>query len=240
MSKINKLVLFDIDKTLIKSTKAHFEAFRVAFKKVYGVNAEVDTVNYDGMTDQQIIIKVLKNKGLNEADIMPRLQECMTAMSNFFNQAVTKEEIVLLGGVRELLKELDKQDLIMGLVTGNLEQIARGKLRKAGIEGYFKVGGFGSDHVDRAQLIRIAVGEASQNFNFQNENTVFVFGDTPKDIRAAKEGGAKAIGVTTGIHNKEQLMEAGADIVLENLKDKCRILEILEIAISGVEKKNLK
>jgi phosphoglycolate phosphatase-like HAD superfamily hydrolase len=189
------------------------------------------------MTDQQIIIEVLKKKGLNEVDIRPRLGECTKVMSDSFSQAFSSEEITILDGVPELLEKLTRQGFLMGLVTGNLESIARGKLKKAGIEGFFKVGGFGSDHIDRAELVRIAIREAEENFNFQPDNNVFLFGDAPQDMKAAKEGGAKAIGVTTGIYTREQLEEAGANIVLANLKDKNKILEVLEMFGPGQKRK---
>ena len=229
MPSMNKLVLFDVDKTLVKSTKGHPNAFRSAIKEVYGVDANIDSINYEGMTDQQIILEVLLKKGLSEDDIKLKLQECMNLMSEHFSQAIGKEEIRPMAGVRELLDELNKHHLIMGLVTGNVEKIARIKLSRAGLEKYFKVGGFGSDHINRAELVKLAIKEAKEKFKLPDGKIVFVIGDTPKDIKAAVEGGAIAVGVATGIHTKEELNEAGAHAVLKNLQDKNKVLEVLEI-----------
>ncbi len=116
----------------------------------------------------------------------------------------------------------------MGLVTGNLEPIARGKLNKIGINHYFKIGGFGNDDVNRTNLVKIAIRRAEENFNFQFDNNVFLLGDAPQDMKAGKDMEIETIGVTTGIYSKEQLENAGAKFILGNLKDKNKILKIIE------------
>lgn len=234
---MNKLVLFDIDKTLTKSSKGHREAFRNAFIKVYGVDTGIDIINPDGMTDTQIIIDVMKKVGLGEQEVRSKLAECIQAMSEYFEGAVVNEEISTLEGVPSLLEELKRQGVLMGLVTGNLEAIARGKLEKAGIDHYFEVGGFGSDNTDRVELVRKAVKDAETRFAFPKEGQVFLVGDTPKDIAAGKEAGVATIGVATGAFSKEQLSGAGANFAVENLNDKSRIFEILGLASEGQERK---
>jgi len=224
---INKLVLFDIDKTLIKGSRAHSAAFSKAFRKVYGIATNIDIINHHGMTDQQIIIEVLKKNGLDEQTIKLKLEKCIRTMSKSFDEMVKDDEIVVLEGVRELLEELDKNNILMGLVTGNLEPIARSKLKKVGLNHYFKVGGFGSDDINRTNLVKIAIKRAKKNFDSKPNNNVFLFGDAPREIKAGKEVGVKTIGVTTGIYSKEQLKNAGADFIFENLKDTNEILKII-------------
>jgi len=225
---MSKLVLFDIDKTLIKGSKAKDDiAFPQAFEKVYGVEATIDITNSHGMTDQQIIIEVLKKKGLNEKTIKSKLEECMKVMVDTFNKLIDSDEIIVLEGVRELLEILDKNNFLMGLVTGNLEPIARGELKKVGLNHYFKVGGFGSDDINRTNLVKLAIKRAEENFNFKFDDNVFLFGDAPQDMSAGKEARVNTVGITTGIYSKEQLEGAGADFILENLKDTNRVLEII-------------
>jgi len=224
---MNKLILFDIDRTLILSSRAHHKAFSEAFKKVYGVDTNIDIINHHGMTEQQVIIEVLKKNGLNEQKIKSKLKECMKIMIDSFKESIDNDEIILLDGVRGLLEELEENDFLIGLVTGNLEEIARGKLKKVGINHYFKVGGFGNDDIDRVNLVKLAIKRAEENFNFKSNNNVFLFGDTPHDIKAGKKVGVKTIGVTTGIYSKEQLKNANADVVLENLKDTNKILKLI-------------
>ena len=224
---INKLVLLDIDRTLISSTKSHRAAFSDAFKIVYGVNTNIDIINHHGMTDQEIIIEVLKKNGLEERTIKSKLEQCIERMIDSFNKIIESEEIIVLDGVKDLLKELDQRNLLMGLVTGNLESIARGKLKKSGLNHYFKIGGFGSDDINRTRLVKIAIERAEKHFDFKSNNNVFLFGDAPQDMKAGKEANVKTIGVTTGIYSREQLENAGADFILESLKDTNKILEII-------------
>jgi phosphoglycolate phosphatase len=226
---MNKLALFDIDKTLIKRSKnrSHAAAFSKAFKEIYGIDTTIDIINHHGMTDQQIIIDVLKKNGLDDQTIKSKLRECIKAVISSFNKLIGADEIIVMDGVPELLKELKEYDVLMGLVTGNLEPIARAKLKKAGLNSYFKVGGFGSDAICRTELTRLAIKKAEEKFCFKADNNVFLFGDTPQDIKAGKGAGTITLGVATGIYSKEQLENAGADFVLENLKGVDKVLKII-------------
>lgn len=224
---MDKLVLFDIDKTLIKTTKAHGAVFSETFNKVYGIDTNIDIIEHHGMTDLQIVFEVLKKNGLDEATIKSKLEEYIKVVLSSFRERINKEEIILLDGVRELLDELNKKDVLMGLVTGNLEPVAEIKLKMVGLNDYFKVGGFGSDDVNRTNLVKIAIKKAEDNFNFKFNNNVFLIGDTPRDMKAGKEAGVKTIGVMTGIYLEGQLKEGGADFVLPDLKNKEEILKII-------------
>lgn len=224
---IDKLVLFDIDRTLIKGSRGHKIAFSEAFKKVYGVDTTIDIINHHGITDQQIIIEVLKKNELDEPTIKSKLEECLKEMIDSFDKIVDGDKIIVLEGVQELLEELNKNNILMGLVTGNLEPIARGKLKKVSLDRYFKVGGFGSDDINRTNLVKLAIKRAEENFDFRSNNNVFLFGDAPQDMKAGKEAGVKTVGVTTGIYSKEQLENVDADFIFENLKDTNKVLKII-------------
>lgn len=224
---MDKLALFDVDSTLVKSSKGHKAAFSEAFRKVYGVDTNIKVVNYHGMTDQQIIVEVLKKSGLAEKEIKTKLKRCMDVIVEYFEKNIEHDNIAATEGARELLEELDRLDVLMGLVTGNLEPIAMGKMKKAGLDSYLKVGGFGSDHIKRSELVRIAIKKAEEKFGFDFKDNVFLFGDTPNDVRAGKLAGVKTIAIATGIYPKDQLEKEQADFVLENLKDKNKIIKII-------------
>ncbi len=220
-----KLVLFDIDGTIMDWPQEHKDSFGVAAKKVFGLN-DFKMVGGMGWTEQQIITESLKAAGLEEATIKAKMPEIMDAMAEYFEGQIVKVEI--LPGAIDFLKALDKEGVLMGCVTGNLERIARAKLKKAGINDYFKLGGFGNDHISRTELVKLAIKRAQENFGFKLDNNVFSVGDAPSDMRAGREGGAfKCIGITTGIYSEEQLKEAGADFVFENLLEKDKILKII-------------
>ncbi|XP_068664609.1 uncharacterized protein [Aristolochia californica] len=134
------------------------------------------------------------------------------------------EGLEVLPGVNALLDALSsKKNVVVGLVTGNLEEFAWMKMEGLGIRKYFTVpniGGFGSDHSDRGQLVKIAAERAEKLVPGGFDLRVHV-GDTPSDIRAAEFGGALAVGVCTGIFTKEDLLQAGTGsaVILPNLAE---------------------
>jgi len=222
---MNNLVLFDIDLTLIGRSQCHHDAFSYAFKKVYNVDVDIRIINYGGMTDPNIAVEVLKKIGLNEDTILLKLDECMDTIVDYFQKNVKKDTIPILKGVMELLELLNENGILLGLITGNLEPIAWGKLKAIRLDHYFKLGGFGSDDANRTELVKIAVKKAEDDFNFNGKT--FVIGDTPKDIKAGFEAGTITIGVATGTFSKEELKDSGADFVFDNLKDKNAILDVI-------------
>ena len=226
-NKLKRLVFFDIDNTLIQSSSGHIQALLECIKDVYGIEASINAINHHGMTDQEIIVLLLEKYGVDNGTIQLHLNACVECMPLKYAEIVKSEDIVMLGGVFELLASLDQNGFILGLVTGNLEKIARAKLKKIGINHFFKMGGFGSDHINRTELAKIAIQRAKDRFNIQPHSKTFLFGDTPSDIKAARAAGSTAVGVATGIYAAEQLQSAGADKVLQNLEDAEAILKFL-------------
>lgn len=226
---MKKLVLFDIDHTLLNSSEVHIQAFSEAFKVVYGVDTHIYVIEPHGMTDQQIIIDVLKKNGLDEEKIRAKLEDAMTIMVSYFVEHKDEDKTMRpLDGVPELLEKLEESDHVMGLITGNLEPIAREKMKMFGFNHYFKVGGFGNDDANRTKLVEIAIDRANSLTNSEFGNNVFVIGDSPKDIEAAHGAGVRVIGVTTGSYSKADLERAGADFILEDLKKSQKFLEFLK------------
>jgi phosphoglycolate phosphatase-like HAD superfamily hydrolase len=221
------IVLFDIDKTLIKRSNAHFKAFLFSVKSVYNIEIEPNIIKHYGMTDQQIIKEVLKAKGLDDNYIESKIQTCIQIMIDKFFELNVNEDIELLPGVLQLLEELKRRGVLLGLVTGNVERIAWAKLKKAKIANYFKFGGFGSDNIDRKEIAKTSFKRCTEIFKLNEENDVFLFGDTPYDIEAAKAIGAVAIGVATGYPSMDELILSGADIVFENLADTSSVIKAI-------------
>jgi phosphoglycolate phosphatase-like HAD superfamily hydrolase len=218
------IVLFDIDKTLVARSRAHLTAFFAALREVYGVQTEPNVITHHGMTDQQIIREVLKVKGVHEAAIAAGLSRCMAVMIERFNALIPSDTVELLPGVIPLLGALLERGMFLGLVTGNLEPIAWGKLAKAGIGRYFSFGGFGSDHIDRREMAATAIRRCHEKFPLSKGSPITLFGDTPYDIAAGLAIGARSIGVCTGYPTREQLQSAGADVVFDNLADTQAVL----------------
>lgn len=101
------------------------------------------------------------------------------------------------------------------------------KLKKAKLDKFFKLGGFGSDAIRRPDIIRVAIRRVEEKFDFKFDNNVFVIGDSPKDIEAGKEAGVKTIGVATGVYSENALKRCKPDYTLPNLKNTKKILDII-------------
>jgi len=132
-----------------------------------------------------------------------------------------------LPGIEEAVKLLHAAGHLLGLVTGNLEPIAHAKLSRVGLDQYFRLGGFGSDHQQRAELVRIAVRRAREEFSFPANGVVHLIGDTPKDIAAGKAAGVLTVGVATGHFALGELERAGADLALSSFAEFSRLEERL-------------
>ena len=221
------LAFFDIDNTLIQSSSGHMEALLLSITEVYGLEVSIEVINHHGMTDQEIIIRVLEKYEIDKATINTRLKDCLECMPRKYAEIVKSEKIVILQGVFDLLSKLEQYGIILGLVTGNLEKIARAKLKKVGIHHFFRVGGFGSDHINRTNLVKIAIQRAEAQSDFGSHRRVFHFGDAPQDMKAGREAGVVPIGVATGVFTAQQLTSAGAQKVIPDLKGADEILHYI-------------
>lgn len=224
---MEKLLLFDIDGTLIRQgNKAHLTSITYAIKYVWGKKVgDVGSTDHSGKTDRKIMVELLHKERVTEKEIESKIGEAFKKMETFFKENVSLESIQPLKGVEELLEELQKRGNLMGLVTGNIEAIAKEKLHRNDLLKYFKVGGFGSDCENRADLIDIAIRRAEKEFGFIKSNGVVVFGDTPRDIDAGKKAGVTTVAVCTGKYSAKELEKESPDFIFENLMNKDEIIE---------------
>jgi phosphoglycolate phosphatase len=220
------LTLFDIDGTLVRGARCHYMAFVHAVSKFYGMEEDISGINYAGKTDPQILREVLELGGIPERIIKDNFQSCLDYMVQDYIANVHQENVIALGGVNRLLNELKNEKVLLGLTTGNLEQIAYAKLGKAGIDGYFSFGGFGSDSPKRPCLVEKALERARTLHGFKGDH-IFVIGDTPRDVEAAKPFNLQTIAVATGRYSTDELEKTGADYILKNLEDLNGILGII-------------
>jgi phosphoglycolate phosphatase-like HAD superfamily hydrolase len=214
---MGKLVLFDIDGTLIDSGDASVIALTRLFRSLYDINDAFISVTMDGKTDKQIIKEGLaaNNLPIGDKDIQSIIAKYLINLEKEINN----DRKHVKPGVRKLLNRLGQMDdFYLGLLTGNIESGARLKLGVFDLNRYFPLGAFGSDHEDRNQLLPIAIHKHSQRTgqDIRFEDCIVV-GDTPKDVECSRPYGAISVAVTTGIYSSEQLAAAGADYVLPDL-----------------------
>ena len=217
-----KLLLFDIDQTLINSGGAGLRALDRACEKVLGLKNAMQGISPHGKTDPAIareILRVRLDRASRDGSDIPSILEAYVSF--------LKEEVQLspgyrvLPGIVSLLEEmLHRQDVVLGLATGNIELGARIKLERGGLNRYFEFGGFGSDSEDRTELVRRAAEKAADKIgtSIPPSNT-FVIGDTPLDIDAGNRCGFKTVGVATGTYSVDQLLASGATIAVPDLAE---------------------
>ena len=226
-----RLVLFDIDGTLLNSGGMGRAAMQKALGQIFGSPGN-PSYRYDGKTDKQIVREVMKMEGHSDAHIDSRVEKLVEVYLDGLREAAKSGRFNIrpLDGIPEILDALEERDdIILGLLTGNVEPGARIKLKAAGIDpDRFKVNAFGSDHEHRPELPAIARRRAGETLGLDiaGERLV-VIGDTPADIECGRSLGARAIGVASGHYTVEQLQAHRPYAVFPSLADTGTVLETI-------------
>jgi phosphoglycolate phosphatase len=223
-----RLVLFDIDGTLLLSDGAGRRAMEGALSHVFGSPGDAG-YHYDGKTDRQIVRELMRRDGLNDDAIDARLDDVVAHYLTRLHAelAVAAKRVRRLPGVAELLDALEaRDDVVLGLLTGNVVEGARAKLDAAGIDfDRFRVNAFGSDHEHRPRLPEIAQRRAREALGVDLAgHAIVVVGDTPADIDCARSVGARTVAVATGRFTVADLAEHGPSAVFEDLSDTAAVV----------------
>jgi phosphoglycolate phosphatase-like HAD superfamily hydrolase len=195
-----KLVLFDIDGTLLTDRGASREAFSDALREVYGYDEDLSRYDFSGRTDPQIAHMVLRDAGWTRERIDERLARLWELYLAGLERNTTPGRVHVMAGMRELVGALhEKDDIVLALLTGNIEPGARLKLGGAQLNGYFPFGAFGSDSADRTQLPPIAIRRAAEHRGLQvSGSEVVIIGDSIYDVRCGVPYDAVTIAVASG------------------------------------------
>jgi phosphoglycolate phosphatase len=219
-----KLVLFDIDGTLLHTHGAGRRAIHAALFQEMGAEASASRVRFDGKTDPQIVRELLAETAHSDRDDDERIAAVCRQYVDLL--AVELEagtcETTVYPGVVNLLDRIEaRHDTILGLLTGNVVAGARLKLGSAGIApDRFLVGAFGSDHAERSRLPAIAAARAERLMGrIPTGSDIVILGDTPADMTCGREVGARGIGVATGSYDTGALLDAGAYAVFESFAE---------------------
>jgi phosphoglycolate phosphatase len=227
---MTRLVCFDIDGTLLTSGGAGRRAFERCLRAVYGRVGRIDGYDFHGKTDPQIVYDLLGAEGVDPAQVEAGFAEFwpryLSALAEELEVSKARGAVRAYPGVRELLGRLrERADVVLALLTGNVEGGAHLKLRAAGLDGVFRFGAYGSDSAVRTELPPIVLRRAAQETGvFFAGDRVVVVGDTPDDVACARCIGARGVAVATGRHAPAALRAAGADVVLESFEDVDRAL----------------
>jgi phosphoglycolate phosphatase-like HAD superfamily hydrolase len=218
-----KLVLFDIDGTLLLSDGAGRRAIHRALREVFGGTGPAD-YHFDGKTDPQIVRELMQFAGHGDERIDADMTRLLARYVDCLHEelAVPGHRPYTLPGVPRLLDALEREsNVILGLLTGNLEVGAKAKLEAVGLDPRrFRIGAYGSDHEQRHQLPAIARDRTKRQLGIDVAGAaIIVIGDTPADLTCGKSLGASAIGVATGRFSTDELARHGPLAVFADLSD---------------------
>jgi phosphoglycolate phosphatase-like HAD superfamily hydrolase len=202
---------FDIDGTLLVTRDlVHWNALHQAMLEVYGVDTTIEGIAYHGKTDVGILRAALNRAGVSDPVFEKGLQKTLAVICREVEAHVEGIQAQVCPGIPEVLAEIQSQEKLLGVASGNLESVGWNKLKAAKLRDFFTLGSFGDQQEMRAAIFDQAVNSAKSSLG--SEAVVCFVGDTPEDIRAAKSVNAKIVAVCTGIFCKEQLSAHNPDV----------------------------
>ncbi len=225
-----RLILFDIDGTLIHSNRIGRAALGRALQEVFGHAGAFETISFTGKTDWGTVRELMLAEGWGEAEIEARLPHFYERMAAAGRDLFTPEHIWPCPGVVPLLAALaGRDDVVLALLTGNIGSTVPLKLGAAGIDPtLFRVAAYGSDSVSRNELFDIALQRAEAQLGLRvAARDVIIVGDTPGDVGCARAGGGRAIAVATGPYSFAALRDCRPDYLFADLSDTDAVVRAL-------------
>ncbi len=224
-----RLLLFDIDGTLVDCGGQPKPIFGEALEEVYGARGDIRGYDFSGKTDPRIVLDLMTAAGVPEAVIHERLGDLRDAYLARLEERLEPEHVRILPGVVELLTTLaERDDLVLALLTGNWERGAGIKLGSVGLRRFFAFGSFGDGQTDRRELPPVAWARAAEHCGreFLPEET-WIIGDSLLDIDCARAHGIRCLAVATGRTASAELEAAGAEEVIADLTAVDRVVSTL-------------
>jgi phosphoglycolate phosphatase len=224
-----KLVIFDLDQTLVDFLSIHEEAARRLFKKFFGVDARLTEIDFSGKSLIENFNDLARLKNIHEDEIEGKRSQLLASYEATFTASLPRDAArYVLPGVKELLGELSKTEHIVVLYTGDSREIVHRVLRATGLSSYFKFCFYGTEVKTRADMVRRALDKAGQATGQEfGAKSIVIIGDSVRDVECGRVFGALMIAVATGSHSREELLKAGADYVFDDLEDYRKVLAII-------------
>lgn len=224
----HRLILFDIDGTLLSAGRAARESVLAALTEVYGWSGTADSHDFSGKTDPQIIRELIR-EAVGDDRCEAELRRALDRYLEELSGRLSPESVVPKPGIPRLLERLAAEpNVTLALLTGNLERGARLKLEPPGFNAYFPFGAFGSDSADRYELPAIAIERARERTGrtFAGKSVV-VIGDSVHDVACGRSLGVRSIAVATGPTRPERLAAERPDALFESFADVERAAEAI-------------
>lgn len=226
-----KILLFDIDGTLLLTGGCGKIALEQAFLDFFEIENAWGNLLPDGKTDPNIIDEIAQNHFGRALSNQEHAKICELYLKYFSQEIDNSIHFRLMPGVSELLEMLSqRKDILIGTATGNLEPAGWQKLKRGRIRDFFEFGGFGSDSRERSKIIQVAIDRAEKLLRQKtSKENVFIIGDTHHDVRAAHKLGLQAIVVTTGSYTADHFLNGDQPThLLENLSNSEDFLRLID------------
>ncbi|KON28573.1 hypothetical protein AC481_01475 [miscellaneous Crenarchaeota group archaeon SMTZ-80] len=228
----NRLILFDLDDTLVNFLEYYQIAFTEAFKEVYGIQSDLKEIDFAGKTIPNIIREMGELKGIDKNTLENDLEIALDAISNIFFKSISNSNEIkirnILPGAREILEKLSSLDYPIGLLTGSTGKIARKILEVTDLKKYFDILTFGEEADDREGLFNLSLERAEKKFNIKFRGSeIVMIGDSIRDVDCGKKFSAITIAVTTGHHSYEKLKRLKPDYILDDLGEIERVIKAI-------------
>jgi len=217
--------LFDIDGTLVNSRDGvHYHAFHHALRRVFGIAELIDNVPLHGNNDVGILRAMTQRAGISDQEFISKLPEALTQLRNEALRTREQMRLDVCPSIEDLLRSLHEDGKLLGVVSGNVEEIGWAKLEAARLRSYFRFGAFcdslldgtgapaPDSTVERAYIFRAGARKVR---DISPGARICITGDTPTDISAARAASLPIVAVATGIYTQQQLEAAGPDLVLD-------------------------
>lgn len=225
--KPSKLIIFDLDQTIMQLFPFHNRTSEIVMKKVFNVKARMQEIDYAGKMLKNVLIELARLKKIDKKEIDKKIDKALKIYVKTFISSLPRDtKRFCLPGVIDLIKKLaENKENYLIILSGDAEKIIKIVLKRAGLLRYFKLIISGEKSGNRIKLMKYALKLSHKKFKIKKFR-VFVIGDSVHDVVAGKSIGAITIAVTTGIHTQEQLKKKGADFIFRNLNNK-KILGII-------------
>lgn len=225
-----KLVIFDLDQTLVDVTWLHDETVHEVFRDFFGVDARLGEIDFAGKSITDNIIELAVLKGISRESTMQKINEILEAYDELFRRKLPRDASPhILSGARRLLDELSRTDNVLALYTGSSPGTAEMVLANTGLSKYFRFAVYGTKSKSRINMVELALERAEilTHRGFRGSEIVII-GDSVRDIDCSKHFGAVSIAVATGFHSKEELMSRQPDYLFGSLEEQQEILQAIE------------
>lgn len=224
-----KLVIFDLDQTLVDLINIHDKVTQTLFKGQFGVDARLTDIDFTGKSLLDNFKELARLKKIERKNFDAKSSGLLGKYEDIFEKAIPADgSRYVLPGARELLSGLKRANQFIVLYTGGSRRIGEAVLRITGLKEYFELRFYGTEVKERLEMVQMAIRQAERisGRKFKGKDVVII-GDSIRDVDCAGAIDGYAIAVATGFHSLEQLKERGADLVVDSLRDWEKLVSII-------------